>query len=53
MDKCPRQDPNNFKMEDIFEIQCPECGYSIEFIKSETERKCKNCGRMVTNPKAE
>ena len=33
MDKCPRQDPNNFKTEDIFEIDCPECGYSVEFFK--------------------
>ena len=26
MDKCPRQDPNNLKTGDIFEINCPICG---------------------------
>jgi len=47
VDKCPRQDPNNLKTGDIFEIDCPECGYSVEFFKDETQRKCKNCGKMV------
>jgi endogenous inhibitor of DNA gyrase (YacG/DUF329 family) len=49
MDRCPRQDPNNLKAEDIFEIDCPECGHGIEYFKDETERKCKNCGKRVVN----
>ena len=53
MDKCPRSDPNDFKTGDIFEIDCPECGDSVEFFKDETERKCQNCGKMVINPKLE
>ena len=49
MDKCPRQDPNNLKAGDIFEIDCPECGDSVELFRDETERKCQNCGQMVVN----
>ena len=49
MDRCPRQDPNNFKAEDIFEMVCPDCGDSIEFFKDEAERKCQNCGKRVVN----
>ena len=49
MDRCPRQDPNNLKAGDIFEIDFPECGNSIEFFKDETERTCKGCGRRVVN----
>jgi endogenous inhibitor of DNA gyrase (YacG/DUF329 family) len=49
MDKCSRQDPNNLKTDDIFEIPCPECGHQIEFFKDETERKCPNCGNKVPN----
>ena len=49
MDKCPRQDPNNMNAGDEFEINCPECGESIEFFKDETQRKCPKCGKIVAN----
>jgi endogenous inhibitor of DNA gyrase (YacG/DUF329 family) len=42
-----------FKTDDIFEIDCPECGSGVEFFKEETKRKCQNCGKMVVNPKLE
>jgi ribosomal protein S27E len=51
MDRCPRQDPNQFKTDDIFEIKCPACGCAIEFFKDEAERKCQHCGQMTANPK--
>ena len=51
MHKCPRQDPNNMNTGDIFEINCPECGESIEFFKDETKRKCPACGEIVINPR--
>ena len=51
MDKCPRQDPNSFKTGDIFEINCLECGESIEFIGNEAQRKCPKCGEIVVNSK--
>ena len=49
MAKCPRQDPNDFRMGDILEIDCPKCGNSIEFIGNESERKCSQCGETVVN----
>ena len=51
MDKCPRQDPNDFKPGDIFEIACPGCGESIELIGDEAQRKCPKCGEIVVNSK--
>ena len=51
MDKCPRQDPNSMKTGDIFEINCPECGESVEFLKDEAQRKCPKCGEIVANPR--
>ena len=51
MHKCPRQYPNNMSTGDIFEINCSECGESIEFFKDESQRKCQQCGKMVANPK--
>ena len=47
MDKCPRQDPNNMNTGEIFEINCPECGESIEFFKDESQRKCPACREIV------
>jgi len=49
VDKCPRQDPNNLKTGDIFEIICPVCGESVEFFRDEAQRKCPKCGEMVVN----
>ena len=49
MDKCPRQDPNNFKTGDIYEIECPSCGKSVKFFKDEDKQKCPNCGETVIN----
>ena len=51
MDKCPRQDPNQFKTGDIFEIACPECGESIELLGDEAQHKCPKCGEIVLNPR--
>jgi transposase len=49
MDKCPRQDPNNLKADDIFETECHVCGENIEFFKDEAQRKCPKCGEIVVN----
>ena len=49
MKKCPREDPNNLNVDDFFEIDCPKCGESIEFIKDEASRKCPKCGETVSN----
>ncbi|MEJ2717905.1 MAG: HD domain-containing protein [Deltaproteobacteria bacterium] len=49
--KCPGQDPRYWKFDAIFEVECPNCGHSVEFFKDETRRTCKKCGHRVLNPK--
>lgn len=51
MPKCPGQDQRFWKHEDIFEIDCPECGAKVEFWKDEPMVKCPKCKNQVTNPK--
>jgi putative nucleotidyltransferase with HDIG domain len=51
MFRCPGQDQRFWKPEDIFEVQCPGCGKTIEFFKDEPKLKCRKCGQMVINPK--
>jgi putative nucleotidyltransferase with HDIG domain len=51
MVRCPGQDQRFWKPEDIFEVQCSECGKAIEFFKDEPKLKCRSCGQTVVNPK--
>ena len=51
MPKCPGQDQRYWKPDDIFEINCLECGTLIEFWKDEPTRKCPKCKKLTTNPK--
>ncbi len=51
MFRCPGQDQRFWKPEDIFEVQCPGCGQSVEFFKDEPKLKCRKCGSMIVNPK--
>jgi len=51
MVKCLGQDQRYWKPEDIFEVECPNCGKSIEFFKDEPKLKCRKCGHIVINPK--
>ena len=51
MIRCPGQDQRFWKPEDIFEINCTQCGKSVEFFKDEPKLKCPNCGNVVVNPK--
>ena len=51
MVRCPGQDQRFWKPEDIFEVQCPGCGESVEFFKDEPKLKCRNCKQVVVNPK--
>ena len=48
--KCPGQDQRFWKPEDIFEIECPNCGRSKEFFKDEPQLKCRKCGYKIVNP---
>jgi putative nucleotidyltransferase with HDIG domain len=51
MVRCPGQDQRFWKPEDIFEVKCPGCGGSVEFFKDEPKLKCRDCGRLVANPR--
>ncbi len=51
MTRCPGQDQRFWKPEDIFEVQCPGCGGTVEFFKDEPKLKCSKCEQMVANPK--
>lgn len=51
MVKCPGQDQRYWKPEDIFEVECSNCGKAIEFFKDEPKLKCRQCGHIVINPK--
>ena len=49
--RCPGQDTRYLKPDDIFEVNCGQCGYSIEFFKDDASRRCPNCGSRIANPK--
>jgi Zn ribbon nucleic-acid-binding protein len=48
--KCPGQDTMFWKPDDVFEIECPKCGYHVEFFKYDVKRRCR-CGHEMVNPK--
>jgi len=49
--QCPGQDNRYWSGEAIFEIPCPHCGAMLEFFKDDSQRRCKQCGHKVLNPK--
>lgn len=51
MPKCPGQDKRFWKPDDIFEVNCPECGTPIEFWKDDPKLKCPGCKKLIANPK--
>ena len=51
MKKCPGQDSQFWTPEDIFEVACGNCGYMVEFFKTDGMRRCLQCGSRVINPR--
>ena len=49
--KCPGQDSRFWRPEDVFEVECGECGSLVEFFKDDAGRRCPTCGRRITNPR--
>jgi Zn ribbon nucleic-acid-binding protein len=49
--KCPGQDTQFWGPDDIYSVECPKCGNSVEFFKDDIRRRCKNCHHMFLNPK--
>lgn len=49
--RCPGQNTQFWKPDDIFNINCPYCDGEIEFWKDEPMLNCPKCGREVRNPR--
>ncbi|MEE4315004.1 MAG: phosphohydrolase [Desulfofustis sp.] len=49
--KCPGQDMQYWNQDAIFDVDCPQCGRSVEFYKDDTSRTCRSCGHRFVNPK--
>ena len=49
--KCPGQNTQFWGPDDIYSVDCPTCGNSVEFFKDDIRRRCKKCGHMFLNPK--
>ncbi len=48
--KCPGQDMRYWTSDDIREVECPQCGETIEFFKTDIRLRCRNCKTRVGNP---
>lgn len=48
---CPGQDTAFWTPNDIYEVECAQCGNEMEFFKDDASRRCKKCGSRVQNPK--
>lgn len=51
MVRCPGQDLRFWKLDDIFDVECPHCGAAVEFWKDEPSVKCPKCRERVVNPR--
>src|SRR3989338_4760816 len=51
--KCPGQDSQYWKPQDVIEVSCPGCQAVIEFFKDEPKRKCHSCKQEVFNPRVD
>jgi hypothetical protein len=49
--KCPGQNTQFWSPDDIYSVECPKCGNSVEFFKDDIRRRCRKCGHMFLNPK--
>jgi NADH pyrophosphatase NudC (nudix superfamily) len=49
--KCPGRDMRHWSPEDIYDVECPQCGTAIEFFKDDRARKCPHCRHEVHNPR--
>jgi hypothetical protein len=49
--KCPGQDTRFWGPGDIYTVECPKCGSSVEFFKDDIRRRCHRCGHLFLNPR--
>jgi len=50
INKCPGQNTQFWKPNDIYSVECPKCGNPVEFFKDDIRRRCRKCGHMFLNP---
>ena len=48
--RCPGQNAQFWRPEDIKVLKCPVCGSEVEFWKDEVRRRCHHCGHDFINP---
>ncbi len=51
MVRCPGQGLRFWKLDDIFDVDCPHCGTAVEFWKDEPGVKCPQCRNIIANPR--
>ncbi len=49
--RCPREEMGFLKPQDIFDVDCPGCGGSVEFFRDDDKQKCSKCGQVIVNPR--
>jgi len=49
MSQCPGSDMQQWSLDAIYDVECKNCGYMVEFFKDETKRKCPECKEVVLN----
>ena len=47
MRKCSGNNTEEWGFDSIFDIECPNCGASVEFFKDEIRRYCPECREPV------
>jgi len=48
--KCPGQDSQFWKPEDVHDTTCPRCQRKVEVWKDDVWRTCPHCGQRFVNP---
>ena len=51
MRKCTGNNTQEWGFDSIFNVECPSCGYQVEFFKDEINRNCPKCMETVINPR--
>ena len=49
MKKCTGNNTQDWGFDAIFDVKCPNCGYSVEFFKDDIKRNCPHCQESVLN----
>ncbi|MCP3924140.1 MAG: hypothetical protein GY714_16290 [Desulfobacterales bacterium] len=49
MKMCAGNNTYDWGFDSIFEIECPKCGYLVEFFQDEITRRCSKCNDLVKN----